>query len=284
MVKCLLIKQTQEIVSYIDLGINDIKNNIDDISEDIDYYDIIDINIDKNDISKSITCGLAKYLGNGKVCNCDYISIDGLNFYQMFFIVTPFGKTPRNKLASQMTNGINVDSDMIIFKTKIYSSEFTDVNPFDLNFILTERFIKKGIKLLTNGSSEEYNFVNTHLDHIYKSYGPKYVQENYEYEVVNICNFQVYVTENKNIAKENNNINQIGSKICGKNMYGDLYIALVSSPQENFNTYFSLDKNLFEKMIAVVDNKKTGSLIKTTNSVIPIDIINNIPQFVFNFV
>jgi hypothetical protein len=266
-VKFAVIAKSDEIVDA-NKGIAGVKEMIEDIIDDDDNvsFDKLTSEFDLGDAIKKYidpvgdsVSGTRNYI-NGKLYQCIFEDLGhGVEI----------ADSHMNRLGTQFSNGIKTKKPVIILKSKImsdYDSLYESLNRIELVTLLEDKFIKDGIVLHPDGSHENYQYCQHHLDTVMEKYGQEYVMKNYHYDEKEVGDLILIVASDKTKTEENKRL----SDVVGKPVYGDGYCSVYVKPTHTTESIFltmnydMLDKLLFLACCKEFDHTDGDEFVKTT--------------------
>lgn len=248
-----VVKKTSAFID-VNRSQDQIKEDIEDMIDDEDYVEFYTMNnhtdllqciSDHVTPSSNLVTGTKTYI-SGKL-------------YQSIFDALPNtvdqSNAKINKLGSQFTDGILTENPVMIIKNNIISDtevELISISKHEVITLLKDKFIKNGIVYKPNGECDVYSYTQNHLDNLMYKFGQDYVLNNFQYDEMEIGDMVFIIASNKTETTENS----VMSKIVGKPVKGDVFCSLYTkSDHIKDSTYISLDKNTFNKIIYLLQEK-----------------------------
>ncbi len=162
-----------------------------------------------------------------------------------------------NELMSQMLS-VPVASDVIICKMKLSykidgNNIACDMTPetlsiYEVNETVHNLFIKNGLIVEANGNIRSYRYITEPFEELMLN-EPDY-DKHYRYHEYEMFTNVIRVIVDTRSNEQTSSYNETISWLCGKRVYGTVYVGMYKKPEYNENPPFiSLNSEIFDKII-----------------------------------
>ena len=236
--KLCIINKTNQYVNY------DKKNIAEQIKTIIDDDDVL--SFDEFDTEESMHKLICKYLHldeNNPEITAMNMWEDKYTIFVAYFVEKMNANL--NEFMSQILS-VPVASNVVICKMKLsYKIDGNNIacnmNPdtlsiYEINEIILNLYVKNGLIVETNGNTRQYKYITEPFEELMLT--EKDYEKYYRYHEFEMYTNVIRVIIDTRLNEKTDSCNEAVSWLCGKRVYGPVYVSMYKKPEYNENPPF----------------------------------------------